>query len=61
MLLVERFEHDKAPQWFADYKPTVFFGVPTMYVRLLELPAAQQRAIGEGVRLFVSGSAPLPV
>lgn len=60
MLLVERFEHDKAPQWFADYKPTVFFGVPTMYVRLLELPAAQQRAIGEGVRLFVSGSAPLP-
>jgi malonyl-CoA/methylmalonyl-CoA synthetase len=60
LYLVERFEHDKAPQWFADYKPTVFFGVPTMYVRLLELPAERQRAIGDGVRLFVSGSAPLP-
>lgn len=60
MHLVERFEHDKAPQWFATYQPTVFFGVPTMYVRLLELPETQARAIGESVRLFVSGSAPLP-
>jgi malonyl-CoA/methylmalonyl-CoA synthetase len=60
MHLVERFEHEKAPHWFATYRPTVFFGVPTMYVRLLELPASEARAIGEGVRLFVSGSAPLP-
>ncbi len=60
MYLVERFEHEKAPHWFTSYQPTVFFGVPTMYVRLLELPADAQRAIGSGVRLFVSGSAPLP-
>jgi malonyl-CoA/methylmalonyl-CoA synthetase len=60
MYLVERFEHEKAPQWFTAYQPTVFFGVPTMYVRMLELPADEARAIGRGVRLFVSGSAPLP-
>lgn len=60
MKLVERFEQERAPGWFSDYAPTLFFGVPTMYVRLLELPPAQASDIGASVRLFVSGSAPLP-
>jgi malonyl-CoA/methylmalonyl-CoA synthetase len=60
MHLVERFEHEKAPGWFAAYRPTVFFGVPTMYVRLLDWPEARAREAGASVRLFVSGSAPLP-
>lgn len=60
MHLVERFEHEKAADAFLRYRPTVFFGVPTMYVRMLEWPADRARAIGAGVRLFVSGSAPLP-
>jgi len=60
MRLVERFEQDKAIAWFRAYRPTVFFGVPTMFVRLLEWPEAVAREIGPGVRLFVSGSAPLP-
>jgi malonyl-CoA/methylmalonyl-CoA synthetase len=34
--------------------------VPTVYVRLLELSADEARAIGARMRLFVSGSAPLP-
>jgi malonyl-CoA/methylmalonyl-CoA synthetase len=34
--------------------------VPTIYVRLLELPEDAARAVGSGVRLFVSGSAALP-
>jgi malonyl-CoA/methylmalonyl-CoA synthetase len=34
--------------------------VPTVYVRLLELPDVVARRIGAGMRLFVSGSAPLP-
>ena len=58
--LTERFEHQKAARWFEDYRPTVFFGVPAMYVRLLELPAEQAARIGRGLRLAVSGSAPLP-
>ena len=60
MKLLERFEHDKAAAWFARYRPTLFFGVPTMYVRLLEVPEAEARDIGTTMRLFVSGSAPLP-
>ena len=60
MRLVERFEHAKAATWFAEYRPTLFFGVPTIYVRLLELPPPTAQAIGQHLRLAVSGSAPLP-
>ena len=60
MRLVERFDVAKALDWFRDFQPTLFFGVPTVYVRLLELPEDEARAIGERARLFVSGSAPLP-
>lgn len=60
MKLVERFEQTRAQAWFTDYKPTIFFGVPTMFVRLLELSAHDARVIGTHMRLFVSGSAPLP-
>jgi malonyl-CoA/methylmalonyl-CoA synthetase len=38
---------------------TVYMGVPTHYTRLLQLPALN-RQVAAGVRLFVSGSAPLP-
>ncbi|MBL0173408.1 MAG: AMP-binding protein [Gemmatimonadaceae bacterium] len=60
MKLVARFDASKAGEWFSRYAPTVFFGVPTMYVRLLDLDAVLARAIGSRTRLFVSGSAPLP-
>jgi malonyl-CoA/methylmalonyl-CoA synthetase len=60
MRLLERFEHQKAAATFLDFRPTLFFGVPTIYVRLLEIPAEPARAIGAAMRLFVSGSAPLP-
>ena len=60
MRLVERFDHASAADLFDEYRPTLFFGVPTMYVRLLDLPAERARAIGTRTRLFVSGSAPLP-
>ena len=60
MRLLERFEHQKAVAEFRDFAPTVFFGVPTMYVRLLEWDAEAAREAGGRVRLFVSGSAPLP-
>ncbi len=60
MRLLERFEHQKAAAEFLDFRPTLFFGVPAMYVRLLDLPREQAREIGGFMRLFVSGSAPLP-
>jgi malonyl-CoA/methylmalonyl-CoA synthetase len=60
MRLLERFEHQKAAREFLDFQTTLFFGVPTIYVRLLDLPATEAREIGRSMRLFVSGSAPLP-
>ena len=54
--------------WFARFDPaavaarlpeaTVFMGVPTLYVRLLAEPSFGREAC-RGMRLFVSGSAPL--
>ena len=54
--------------WLARFDPaaviaalpraTVFMGVPTMYVRLLDNPGFDRRACA-GMRLFISGSAPL--
>ena len=60
MRLLERFDHRTAIGEFLDFQPTLFFGVPTVYVRLLETPPDAARAIGAAMRLFVSGSAPLP-
>ena len=59
MRLLERFDHQTAVQQFLDFRPTLFFGVPAMYVRLLETPPDIARQIGQQMRLFVSGSAPL--
>jgi malonyl-CoA/methylmalonyl-CoA synthetase len=61
MRLLERFDHRTALDEFRDFHPTLFFGVPTVYVRLLDTPPEIAREIGERMRLFVSGSAPLPV
>jgi malonyl-CoA/methylmalonyl-CoA synthetase len=60
MRLAGRFEHERAQALFEEFEPTLFFGVPTIYVRLLQVPGEAARAIGARTRLFVSGSAPLP-
>jgi malonyl-CoA/methylmalonyl-CoA synthetase len=60
MRLLTRFEYQKAQETFLSFRPTLFFGVPTIYVRLLELSASTAGEIGRFMRLFVSGSAPLP-
>ena len=60
MRLLERFDHTTAVSQFLDFKPTLFFGVPAMYVRLLDTPPDKAREIGQRMRLFVCGSAPLP-
>lgn len=60
MRLLPRFEHARAATEFLAFRPTLFFGVPTIYVRLLDIPVESARQIGRAMRLFVSGSAPLP-
>ena len=58
--LLPRLEHQKLPALFEDFMPTLFYGVPTVYVRLLDQPDEVAKAMSKSVRLFVSGSAPLP-
>ena len=60
MRLLERFDSQTAAATFLDFRPSLFFGVPTIYVRLLEVPDQTAREMGRWMRLFVSGSAPLP-
>ena len=60
MRLLERFDHRTALDELLDFEPTLFFGVPTIYVRLLDTPPEMAKRVGTRMRLFVSGSAPLP-
>ncbi|MEP6492407.1 MAG: AMP-binding protein [bacterium] len=63
MRLLERFDQRTAATTLTAFKPTLFFGVPTVYVRLLDasvISGEQAREVGAHARLFVSGSAPLP-
>jgi malonyl-CoA/methylmalonyl-CoA synthetase len=60
MKLLERFAYQTAAEAFLKFRPTLFFGVPTIYARLLEFDRETAQEIGSFMRLFVSGSAPLP-
>jgi malonyl-CoA/methylmalonyl-CoA synthetase len=63
MRLEQRFEQRTASALFASFQPTLFFGVPTIYVRMLDDAVFSREAAaecGRHMRLFVSGSAPLP-
>jgi malonyl-CoA/methylmalonyl-CoA synthetase len=59
MRLLERFVHQSAREAFLEFRPTLFFGVPTMYVRMLDFAPETAKEVGGFMRLFVSGSAPL--
>src|SRR5215471_18890311 len=57
VVLLPRFDPDAVLAAAAE-EATLFFGVPTMYARLASLPAARLAPLA-GLRLCVSGSAPL--
>ncbi|MET0895054.1 MAG: AMP-binding protein, partial [Acidimicrobiia bacterium] len=57
VLLVPRFDPDAVLDTARDHGGTMFFGVPTMYDRLVASPRCAELA---ELRLCVSGSAPLP-
>jgi malonyl-CoA/methylmalonyl-CoA synthetase len=56
MLWCGKFEPQTVINWLP--RATVFMGVPTLYVRLLADPRLNRDAT-QGMRLFISGSAPL--
>ena len=57
VVLLPEFDVDEVVDSITKFDATMFFGVPTMYSRLLESPEATEL---EQLRLCVSGSAPLP-
>ena len=58
LIFLPKFDLD---QVFANLpRATVMMGVPTLYVRLLSDPRLNHEAV-QHVRLFISGSAPLPI
>ena len=56
-VLLPSFDADRVLDAARDHSATLFFGVPTMYARLAASPRLGELA---GLRLCVSGSAPLP-
>jgi malonyl-CoA/methylmalonyl-CoA synthetase len=57
VLLRRRFDAAEAARELLGGQPTLFFGVPTMYVRLIE--ELRKSGTRPALRLFCSGSAPL--
>ena len=61
MTVLPRFDADQVIQVFSSDPPcTVMMGVPTHYSRLLDAPILDSN-VTRHMRLFVSGSAPMPV
>lgn len=65
LVLLPRFDADAAFRAMQTHKVTVFVGVPTMYMALLNLPGAAERhdlkAITAHLRIGVSGGSAMPV
>ena len=57
---VPKFDINLLVEAFKQYQPTFFPGVPTLFISLLNHPAAKSCGL-ERVRRFNSGSAPLPL
>ena len=62
VVLRQRFVAEEVCADLEEYRVTMFFGMPTMYNRLLAVPDALSIARDlRHMRLWVSGSAPLPI
>lgn len=65
LVLLPRFDPDTAFKLMQAHKVSIFAGVPTMYIALLNLPGAAERhdltAISATLRLGASGGAAMPV
>ncbi|MCA9944616.1 MAG: alpha/beta fold hydrolase [Anaerolineales bacterium] len=60
MVLLPRFDAEEVLQAIRRYKPTLFPGVPSMYVALNNFPGVRKFGI-ESIRACISGAAPLPI
>ncbi|HET9017509.1 MAG TPA: long-chain fatty acid--CoA ligase [Thermomicrobiaceae bacterium] len=60
MVLLPRFELEPVMQTIRAFQPTLFPGVPTMYVAVNSYPDAEEYGVGS-IRFCNSGGAPMPV
>lgn len=60
MIILPRFELKAALNVIRKYRPTMFHGVPTMYVAFNSVPDVERYGF-RSLRVCVSGGAPLPV
>lgn len=60
LILKARFEVSDTLNAIKRYRPTIFPGVPQMYVAIKDFPAVRKFGV-ESIRACISGSAPLPV
>lgn len=60
LILKARFEVGEVLQAIQDYRPTIFPGVPQMYVAIQDYPGVRRFGISS-IKACISGSAPLPV
>ncbi|HYN84368.1 MAG TPA: long-chain fatty acid--CoA ligase [Pyrinomonadaceae bacterium] len=59
-VLIPKYDVEALLRAIRDYKPTYFPAVPTIYISLLNHPQAREYGLHQ-IRVFNSGSAPLPV
>jgi long-chain acyl-CoA synthetase len=59
-VLIPKYDVEMVLRAIRDYRPTFFPAVPTIYISLLNHPQAKEYGL-DRVRVFNSGSAPLPV
>lgn len=60
MILLPAFDTEKVLEAIREYRPTIFPGVPAMYVAINHFPNVRQYRI-DSVRACISGAAPLPI
>ncbi|UPM52710.1 long-chain-fatty-acid--CoA ligase [Gottfriedia acidiceleris] len=60
MIILPRFEIEEVLNTIKNEQPTLFPGVPTMYIALINHPESEQYGI-DAIKLCNSGSAPMPV
>ncbi|AXF55367.1 long-chain-fatty-acid--CoA ligase [Salicibibacter kimchii] len=59
-IMLPRFDVQNVLETIKEEKPTMFPGVPTMYISLLTHPEAEKYGL-DSIRVCISGSAPMPV
>jgi long-chain acyl-CoA synthetase len=60
MVLLPNFDAEEVLQHIRQYRPSLFPGVPTMYVALNNFPGVRKYEV-QSIRACISGAAPLPI